>query len=201
MTHPFDRIVILDDFYPDPARLRETALGKQYHKPPTGSGRLAQTAFCTEQETRAMCQQVAPYFPERDIVTVSVMFRYTLAGTAKKITCHVDGCAYAGIVYLTLPEHCAGGTTFYRHKPTGDVIYDEAHARQYNFRAAEQWEIAKQVDMAYNRLVFYPGQLFHSLTPVFFGDDINNARLTQNIFIYRPGDMALRQNPSPPPPP
>ena len=37
----------------------------------------------------------------------------------------------------------------------------------------------------------YPGQLFHAITPVFFGDRIENARLTQNVFIYRKGDRHM----------
>ena len=45
--------------------------------------------------------------------------------------------------------------------------------------------------MTYNRLVMYPGQLFHAITPIFFGDEIDNARLTQNVFIYRENDREL----------
>jgi hypothetical protein len=45
--------------------------------------------------------------------------------------------------------------------------------------------------MTYDRLVMYPGQLLHAITPIFFGDSIENARLTQNLFIYREHDKAL----------
>ena len=124
-------------------------------------------------------------------IGASVLFRYTLADTKKRIFCHVDGCSYAGIVYLSLPEHCAGGTTIYRHKATGDEIYDKAHRHLYDFRKPEQWEVLREVDMVYNRLVMYPGQLFHAISPVFFGDSIENARLTQNVFLYRESDRHL----------
>jgi hypothetical protein len=187
----FDKLVIKDDFYADPMSVRRRALDCVYQEPPGASARLAKTAFCNEEETRAMCQNLQVYVAARDIVSVSVMFRYTLADTVKKTYCHVDGCAYAGIVYLTLPEHCAGGTTIYRHIETGDEMYDAKNAHLYNFRDESAWEIVREVEMVHNRLVFYPGQLFHALTPVFFGDAIENARLTQNVFIYRPGDPAL----------
>lgn len=32
---------------------------------------------------------------------------------------HADQCIIAAVVYLNLPEECAGGTAFYRHKETG----------------------------------------------------------------------------------
>lgn len=183
-----DKLIIKDDFYPDVGEIRQVALKKIYKDPPGSTARLAKTAICNENETRAMCELLQSYVLERDVVNVSVVFRYSLAGTEKKTFCHVDGCSYAGIVYLSQPEHCVGGTTIFRHIPTGDEIYNLEHAHLYDFCDETQWEIIKEVEMVHNRLVMYPGQLFHSITPIFFGDKISNARLTQNVFIYRPGD-------------
>ena len=188
-----EQLIIKDDFYSDPNLIRQRALEKQYHEPPGSTKRLAKTAQCTDQEARELFELMMPFVPEKDVVGFRVLFRYTLAGTTKKTFCHVDGTAYAGIVYLTLPEHCAGGTTIYRHKATGDHIFNPEHYHLYDLQDESQWEIAEQVEMAHNRLVMYPGQMFHALTPIFFGDDISNARLTQNIFIMRPGDPALSQ--------
>lgn len=187
-----DRLVIVDDFYSDPDAIRQKALNSQYQAPPGNTTRLAKTAKCGEPEANSMCKLLQPYIKERDIVAVSIVYRYTLEDILKKACCHVDGCSYAGIVYLTRPEDCAGGTTIFRHKLTGDDIYNPRHRNIYDFADESQWEIIKEVDMSYNRLVMYPGQLFHSITPVFFGDNINNARLTQNVFIYRPNDPALK---------
>ena len=197
MSSPFkalDTVVIKDDFYDDPDAIRQLALGKSYQEPPPGTPRLAVTAICNEVESKAMFERLQPYLPnlaDNRVVGANILFRYTLATAQKKIFCHVDGCSNAGIVYLSKPEHCAGGTTIYRHKPTGDEIYDKRHREQYDFRDPEQWEIIEEVEMAYNRLVFYPGQLFHAITPVFFGDSIENARLTQNVFIYRQRDREM----------
>lgn len=189
-----DTLVVKDDFYSDPDAIRELALGKSYQEPPPGTPRLAVTAICNEAESKAMFERLQPCLPDEPnnrIVGVNVLFRYTLATAQKKVFCHVDGCSGAGIVYLTRPEHCAGGTTIYRHKATGDEIYDKQNRHLYDFRDPEQWDVIEQVEMAYNRLVMYPGQLFHAITPVFFGDSIDNARLTQNVFIYRERDREM----------
>ena len=191
-----DTVVIKDDFYDNPEAIREIALQKDYQEPPPGTPRLAVTAICNEAESRNMFERLAPYLPNLDdnrIVGANILFRYTLADAKKKVFCHVDGCSNAGIVYLSKPEHCAGGTTIYRHKATGDEIYNKQNRQLYDFRDPEQWEIIEEIDMAYNRLVMYPGQLFHAITPVFFGDRIDNARLTQNVFIYRERDRELMQ--------
>lgn len=189
-----DSIVIKDGFYDQPDEMRNLALSKSYNEPPPDTPRLAVTSVCNESETRAMGELLKPYIPHdenNNVVSINILFRYTLANAQKKVFCHVDGCSYAGLLYLSKPEDCAGGTTIYRHKATGDEIYDKAHRHLYDFKDAAQWEIITEVEMAYNRLVMYPGQLFHAITPIFFGDTIDNARLTQNVFIFRENDRQL----------
>ena len=189
-----DSVVIKDDFYAQPDDIRKLALSKSYNEPPADTPRLAVTAICDERETMAMSDLLKPYIPQiknNNVVGINILFRYTLANAQKKVFCHVDGCSYAGLLYLSKPEDCAGGTTIYRHKATGDEIYDKAHRHLYNFKDATQWEIISEVEMVYNRLVMYPGQLFHAITPVFFGDTIDNARLTPNVFIFREQDRQL----------
>jgi len=191
-----DRLVIKDDFYTNPDEVRARALGKTYAQPPAGTPRLAVTAICDESESKAMYDRLTPFLPQVEdnpIVGVNILFRYTLANAQKKVFCHVDGCSGAGIVYLSKPEHCAGGTTIYRHKATGDEIYNKQNRQLYDFRDHAQWEVIEEVEMVYNRLVIYPGQLFHAITPVFFGERIDNSRLTQNVFVYRQRDRELMQ--------
>ena len=191
-----DTLVIKDDFYTNPDEVRALALGKTYAQPPAGTPRLAVTAICDESESKAMYDRLTPFLPQVEgnpIVGVNILFRYTLANAQKKVFCHVDGCSGAGIVYLSKPEHCAGGTTIYRHKATGDEIYNKQNRQLYDFRDPAQWEVIEEVEMVYNRLVIYPGQLFHAITPVFFGERIDNSRLTQNVFVYRQRDRELMQ--------
>ena len=190
-TSDHDSLIVIDDFYRDPMAVRQAALEKEFHDPPGKSARLAKTAVCSEQESRDLFALLRPHIPEQDIERLTVLFRYTLADTLKKSFCHIDNSYYAAIIYLTLPEHCAGGTTLYRHKLTGDLTYNPFNKHWYNYFDPSQWEAVKEIDMVFNRLVMYPGKLFHSLTPVFFGTDVSNARLTQNVFIYRPDNKDL----------
>jgi hypothetical protein len=190
-----DALVIKDDFYAYPDDIRKLALSAKYNVPSAGTQRLAVTAVCNKLETMTMYDLLKPYLPQiknNKVMAINVLFRYTLANAQKKVFCHVDGCSYAGLLYLSKPEDCAGGTTIYRHKATGDEIYDKAHRQLYDFKDASQWEVISEIEMVYNRLVMYPGQLFHAITPVFFGDTIDNARLTQNVFISRKHDRKLR---------
>ena len=189
-----DHVVIEDNFFPDPDAVRAKALTRSYQEPPPNTPRIAVTSICNDLETQTLFTQVKPWVqdkPSDPVVGVRVLYRYSLADANKKVFCHVDGCSYAGIVYLSRPEDCAGGTSIYRHRPTRDEIYDRNHRQQYDFNDPEQWEVLTEIDMQYNRLVMYPGQLFHAITPVFFGDSIENARLTQNIFIFRQHDRSL----------
>lgn len=188
--------VVIDDFFPDPAKVRAAAMSKAYEPPPLGSGRLALTARCDADETADMLKCLkhrvdAPVSAQT--AEAQVLFRFTTSTASKQVECHYDACRYAGIVYLSLPEHCQGGTRFFRHVPTGDEQFDVDHAALYDFRDPEQWEVTASVDMKFNRLVFYPGHLFHAITPVFFGSGIEDGRLTQNVFLYSRRELAIRK--------
>lgn len=136
-----DTVVIQDDFYSNPDDIRNLALNKPYEEPPAGTPRLAVTAICNQAESKVMYDLLQPYLPNEEgnrIVGANILFRYTLANAQKKVFCHVDGCSFAGIIYLTKPENCAGGTTIYRHKETGDEIYRKQNRHLYNFHESSQ---------------------------------------------------------------
>ncbi len=189
--NPLEKLVIIDNFYSDADIIRNRALERDYQEPDANTVQLARTIACTKSETMELYEKIKPYIKEiNNFVQINILYRYLLAETRKKVFCHVDGCSYAGIIYLTLPEHCAGGTTIYRHKKTGDTIFNRENAHLYHFNDENDWEVLREVEMVYNRLVIYPGQHFHAITPVFFGDKIENSRLTQNIFLYKADDPA-----------
>jgi hypothetical protein len=111
----------------------------------------------------------------------------------------VDGAnRWSGIVYLTLPEYCRGGTEFYRHKGL-----DSDHAPLYDSEVTEagydscalftqdltrrdsndesNWEHLFTVPMRFNRCVLFRPWFWH--TPgKSFGDREENARLVQMFF-------------------
>ena len=45
--------------------------------------------------------------------------RVALASDDKPARIHIDQSHWSGILYLSRPEDCQGGTEFFRHKPTG----------------------------------------------------------------------------------
>jgi hypothetical protein len=183
-------ITIVDNYFDDPLAIRNVALRQSYVEPlsrdgkPIG-GRLARHADCPKDIADLAFSAVAKYIPpDKKISSAHIQFRYTLGTTVKKVCCHADSSDYAGIVYLTLPEQCKGGTSFFKHNPTQHIFMNQTRRGEYDFKDVSQWELIKRVDMAFNRLVLYPGKIFHAITPIFFGDNICNARLTQNLFIY-----------------
>lgn len=191
-----NKLQILNNFLKDPYKARSYALNAEYMSPPVGGSRLAQTAVCRKIERVEIVNAIQAHIPPVDRLAAThaeVLFRYTLENTVKKAICHVDHCAYAGVLCLTLPEFCKGGTSFYRHLPTGDKVYREENRHLYDFDDPSQWEEVTKIEMKFNRLILYPGQWFHAITPIFYGNSIENARLTQNIFIYSNRELALQK--------
>ncbi|MCA9706588.1 MAG: hypothetical protein KDK70_12115 [Myxococcales bacterium] len=159
---------------------------------------------------------------------------------------HIDSVMLAGVVYLNLPEHCRGGTAFFRHRPTGiaewrvrtrEAVapaavraaielgfdedyrrgvyegrwrdYDELRAlifdrpegpRDFMSCGGDDWIRLDEVEMRWNRLVCFPGFVFHTshYDPSWFGTEPEASRLIQNLLFYWP--MAARAEPRPPGP-
>ncbi len=69
------------------------------------------------------------------------------------------------------------------------LIYAEAKEQPAPIRGSTpQWELLLEVPMKFNRLVLYPGCLFHAghAEEGWFGEELATRRLTQNIFICWP---------------
>ena len=88
---------------------------------------------------------------------------------------------WAGVCYLTPNAPISGGTALYMHKESGERrssgISDHGeHARDYT-----KWEVVDRVGNVYNRLILYPGSLFHASID-YFGNNLENGRLFQTFF-------------------
>ncbi len=99
---------------------------------------------------------------------------------------------------MSEPEHCAGGTDFFRHKRTGT---DEAPStpealRAHGYSSFEEmhqdiverdsldeaaWELTMRVPMRFNRLILLRPWLWHTAGPG-FGDNARNGRLIYVMF-------------------
>ena len=93
---------------------------------------------------------------------------------------HDDGILIAALVMLNTEQECSGGTAFYRSKsprhdrmPADPVRHKEIHeqiftgdnyetgTRYFMENYEKHWEVLGVIPMKYNRLLVYPGIMFH----------------------------------------
>lgn len=191
------QIRIIDNFYDEPDRIRDLALQARFKTPRNterGNG-VAFGARCCELSFKLMVNQFRERLSQHILIDPKLtMFRYSTADTSAKTVCHTDdynpNIEWSTIIYLTLPRDCQGGTSFFRHRPTGKLD----NSRPFDWNKANamdpaEWEEAGQVDMAYNRCIMFRPSLFHSVTPPFFGHSRFEGRLTQVQMLMRSPDF------------
>lgn len=127
--------------------------------------------------------------------------RVSLASDDEPGRIHVDQSHWSGILYLSRPEDCQGGTEFYRHVPSntdrvpmtaealkaaGYESYDEMRAEILDKDALDRskWELTMSVPMRFNRLVLLQPHYWHTSGPG-FGDSVENGRLVYLMFFLR----------------
>jgi hypothetical protein len=127
--------------------------------------------------------------------------RLSLASDDRAGRIHIDQSHWSGILYLSRPEDCRGGTEFYRHLPTGTdrLPMDEASLSAAGYCSYDElkqdilekdaldrskWELTMSVPMRFNRLVLLQPQYWHTSGPG-FGDSVENGRLVYLMFFLR----------------
>lgn len=127
--------------------------------------------------------------------------RIALASDDQPGRIHIDQSHWSGILYLSRPEDCRGGTEFYRHLPTGTdhvpMTLDRLKATGYSSYEELQheildrdgldrskWELTMTVPMRFNRLVLLQPHYWHTSGPG-FGDCLENGRLVYLMFFMR----------------
>lgn len=194
--------LVIDNFYDDPYAVRNAALHTDYARsiagenyPGDNSAEAVEVQGLNEIVSRLVHEPVMGT-PK----TAHCSFRIAMAGAESraKLRIHVDGANHwSGIVYLNLPEHCQGGTEFYRHK---ELATD--HAPLYDSDVAEtgktcalftqelierdsndpsNWEHLFTVPMRFNRCVLFRPWFWHTPGDS-FGDCGENARMIQMFF-------------------
>ncbi len=195
--------LIIDDFYDDPHTVRNAALHTDYARSVGGAnypGDNSADVF----EVGGLNELVSNMVREPLMGTPGsghCRFRIATAGAESRARArmHVDGQSYwSGIVYLSLPEDCRGGTEFYRHKELGTdraPIYDSEVAHLGDQSCAQftqriilrdsndpsKWEHLMTVPMRFNRCVLFRPWFWHT-SGESFGDRGENARLIQLFF-------------------
>ena len=202
----FDRkVIIVDDFYPDPDKIRNIALSAEYEKDGLKNypGNNTKKPYWNDEVnslfSKAIGEEVYP-----TPTSSCGHFRYTRENDKSTQIIHFDPKPtqkWAGVVYLSLPEHYEGhdsGTKIYSHKKSGMMVAPKDHIeaqkigvttiddmkRFFETDGVDEflWNIELNVPIKYNRLVLFRPWIWHGISS-HFGDNISNCRLTHLIFL------------------
>ena len=192
--------LMIDDFLANPDAARSAALGLGYdpankhgNYPGLLSDRPLAIPGLDETVGKLIGQPVKPA-PG----TSHNHCRLTLKGDRGVSGVHVDPAFYSGILYLSRPQDCRGGTDFFRHRRTGldrvPATLEGVHAAGYAHPDAlveevvngdtlkpSKWERSFTAPMRYNRLILFSPWAFHNSAPG-FGDRAENGRLVHLMF-------------------
>ena len=207
-------VMVVDDFYADPMAVRALGLAGRYDSSLAYYPGLHSDISRAHQQPlhQALVQLLAalgslrcrPADITSDFSIVTTPAREMLA---KQKHPHVDGVPLAGVVYLNPSFEV--GTSFFRHRPTGQAfVRSPVEQQAYSawmeaFGDSQQpvtyavgqpddggaWEHLHSVAGRFNRLVMYPGTAFHSIAmrDVVHNLSLDSARLTQRFFVNRAG--------------
>jgi hypothetical protein len=202
-------VIVLDDFYGTPDKVRDIALsldykGKQNQAYPGGE------AVAAGYDWTPVWQQLRSYIDEpcdapcpKDPPFAQGKFRLATLedGATRPDRVHLDVQRWSGIVYLSHNQDCEDGLALYRHRPTRKVEWDEEWFQEHYgwvyqlppdemrqamfayFRDPEMFEQIGVIPIAYNRAILLMAQVFHG-TGAVFGTDKHTGRLSQHFEFY-----------------
>lgn len=192
-------LVIVDDFIDNAAELRRAAVSLEYPEieapfPGRNSRQRINIPGIAEEVSHILGEPLRPVDPPQS----HGKFRITLASDLGKAKVHADSAHWSGILYMSKPDDCRGGTQFFRHKRTGTdrapTSPDELRAHGYSSYAEmhadiiekdslddSAWDMVMEVPMRFNRLVLLRPWLWHTAGPG-FGDSVDNGRLIYVLF-------------------
>lgn len=192
-------MMIVDDFMDDPHSLRKAALNLNYRNlsgafPGRNSDQRINISGLDQEVSRLVGEPVRGQAAPQS----HAKCRLSLAADKGTAKVHVDPAHWSGILYLSRPEDCRGGTEFFRHLPSGTerAPYDDREAAQYGYASSREmvrqilaadstddskWEMTMRVPMRFNRLVLLRPWLWHTAGEN-FGETPENGRLIYLMF-------------------
>jgi hypothetical protein len=199
----YTTFLVVDDFLDNAEALREQALALDY--PPLQGqfpGRNSKQRINIEGLTEAVSRIVGERLVAAPPPQSHAKTRLTFASDKGRGRVHVDESHWSGILYLSRPEDCSGGTDFFRHHATGLDRFPftreeldangfattaDAHAALIERDGTDEsaWDLLMRVPMRFNRLLLLRPWLFHTAGEA-FGDRPENARLVYLMFFNQP---------------
>ena len=195
-------VFVIDDFLRNPDEVRAQALSLDY----AVSGRYPGLNSVQKLRIDGLDQVVSTLVREPVRAPWTKDFshgscRVALASDDQEARIHIDQSHWSGILYLSRPEDCQGGTEFFRHKRTNTdrVPMDEQQLKDTGYASYEElqkdildkdaldrskWEHTMTVPMRFNRLVLLQPHYWHTAGPG-FGDSLENGRLIYLMFFLR----------------
>lgn len=199
----YTTFLVVDDFLDNAEALREHALRLDY---PPIEGQFPGRNSMQRVNIEGLTEAVSGILGERLVAAPPpqshAKSRLTFASDKGRGKVHVDESHWSGILYLSRPGDCRGGTEFFRHRATGLDRFPftreeldahgfastaEAHAALIERDGTDDsaWELLMSVPMRYNRLLLLRPWLFHTAGPG-FGDRPDNGRLVYLMFFNQP---------------
>ncbi|MFJ2095358.1 DUF6445 family protein [Streptomyces sp. NPDC087901] len=194
---------VVDDFYADPDRVRALALERGDWSPQkTDNGRTYDAETYNSFAGRGTADTFAELLGiqvRHDPARMGFgVFAFTGDDANAPLTTHFDDTDWAGIVYLTPPDRCRGGLSFFRHRTSGLTgPPDDGRAAELGYRDRDHWiedvyypdkvrpdawEEISRVSMVYNRLVLLKGSVLFHRASSGYGTCPSDGRLAQRFF-------------------
>lgn len=200
-------VLYIDDFYSDAAEVREEGLQGSFDRTVAMyPGRHTPiTTAASKQVLEHVCR-VLTLLGERVYEPATATTDFSILTTKAKDLLntqkhpHIDPTPVLGLVYLN--PHLTQGTCFFFNRILGThtIVGDEQVKKlnefmanesekfepsDYAVRDSDAWEKIYTIEGRFNRLVVYPGNVFHSIDVSDVPDkvSVSEARLTQRIII------------------
>lgn len=184
-------LLVIDDFYDDPYKVRDYALSLQFTRRGNFPG-FRTTNFLSEKTKEDIQKAILPFggkiknwFSDtKDSYSGS----FQICTYSDRTWIHTDSYNnWAGVLYLTPDAPISSGTSFYRNKEYSRTRFiDDNIGRELDLRDNcfdyTKWEETDVISNKFNRLILFRSDMYHASSE-HFGYLTTNCRLTQVFFL------------------
>jgi glycosyltransferase involved in cell wall biosynthesis len=195
---PFQELIVIENFYPNPDKVRADALSADYGVRGNFPGARSPPHLYEgiKDKFEALIGRPITYWPDGGY---NGAFQWV--GADKKSWIHRDLTDWSAVVFLTPNAPIDGGTKLFIHKETG-ISYRSTDEMEnvLNADSAREgaWHCVDRVGNLYNRCVLFRGKRNH-ISDRYFGTCLEDGRLFQTFFFddgYKPAAPSMKQRPA-----